>query len=61
MCNIGMIDRALRTLLGLLLISLVFVGPKTLWAWIGVIPLTTAIVGYCPLYTVLGINVSNDN
>ena len=54
--NVGGIDRALRAFVGLVLISLVFVGPQTVWGWIGVIPLATAIIGWCPPYALLGIN-----
>lgn len=54
--NVGSIDRALRAIVGLVLISLVFVGPQTVWGWIGVIPLVTAIIGWCPPYALLGIN-----
>ena len=53
--NMGMIDRALRIVAGLVLISLVFVGPQTPWGWIGVVPLLTAFIGFCPAYTLLGI------
>jgi hypothetical protein len=53
--NEGTIDRVLRVILGLVLISLVFVGPQTVWGWVGVVPLLTGLVGYCPLYSVLGI------
>jgi len=48
------IERALRVVLGLVLLSLVFVGPKTAWGWIGLVPLVTGFVGSCPLYTLLG-------
>ena len=54
--NEGTLDRALRVILGLVLIALVFVGPQTPWGWIGVVPLLTGLVGMCPLYSVLGIN-----
>jgi len=54
--NVGSIDKTLRIIIGLILISLVFVGPKTPWGWIGVIPLVTALVNWCPLYRLLGIN-----
>ena len=54
--NVGSIDRALRAIVGLVLISLVFVGPQTVWGWIGVIPLATAIIGWCPPYSMLGIS-----
>lgn len=53
--NVGKIDRILRIIAGLVLISLVFVGPKTMWGLIGVIPLVTAFVGFCPAYRILGI------
>ncbi len=54
--NVGNLDRAFRIILSIGLISLVFVGPQTLWGWIGVIPLLTAFVSSCPLYSLLGIN-----
>jgi hypothetical protein len=53
--NVGSIDRIARIVLGLVLISLVFVGPQTPWGWIGVVPLLTALVGWCPAYRLLGI------
>ena len=54
--NEGMIDRILRVILGLAVLSLAFVGPQTPWAYLGAIPLLTGLVGFCPLYAVLGIN-----
>lgn len=54
--NEGTIDRALRVILGLVVLSLVFVGPQTAWGWVGLVPLVTGLVGFCPLYAVLGIN-----
>ena len=54
--NVGGIDRALRAIVGIVLISLVFIGPQTVWGWIGIIPLGTAIIGWCPPYALLGIN-----
>jgi hypothetical protein len=53
--NVGSIDRILRIVVGLGLISLVFLGPQTPWGWVGVVPLLTAFIGFCPLYTLLGI------
>ena len=53
--NVGTADRILRIIIGLILIALVFVGPRTAWGWIGVIPLLTALVNFCPLYALLGI------
>lgn len=54
--NEGNIDRALRIILGLGLLALVFVGPQTPWGWIGLVPLITGLVGFCPLYRLIGIN-----
>lgn len=54
--NEGTLDRALRALIGIGLVSIVFVGPQTPWGWLGVMPLATALVGWCPLYAMLGIN-----
>ena len=53
--NEGTIDRALRVVVGLILIAIVFVGPQTAWGWIGLVPLVTGVTGYCPLYALLGI------
>jgi hypothetical protein len=53
--NEGTVDRALRVVLGLVGLSLVFVGPQTAWGWIGLVPLLTGLVGSCPVYTLLGI------
>jgi hypothetical protein len=53
--NVGSIDRILRIVVGLGLISLVFVGPQTPWGWIGVVPLLTAAISFCPFYTLIGI------
>ena len=53
--NEGTVDRVLRVLLGIGLLSIVFVGPQTPWGWIGLVPLVTGLVGSCPLYTLLGL------
>ncbi len=50
------VERVVRVLLGLAILSLVFVGPKTLWGWIGIVPILTGATGLCPLYTILGIS-----
>ena len=54
--NVGSADRLLRIILGIVLIALVFVGPKTAWGWIGVIPLATGFLRTCPLYSIFGIS-----
>lgn len=53
--NEGTLDRLVRIAVGLALIAIVFVGPKTAWGWIGLVPLVTGLVGYCPLYRLLGL------
>lgn len=54
--NVGGIDRIVRIVVGLILLALVFVGPQTPWGWIGLVPLLTGLISWCPLYTVLGFN-----
>ncbi|WP_433988791.1 hypothetical protein SuNHUV7_25260 (plasmid) [Pseudoseohaeicola sp. NH-UV-7] len=54
--NEGTIDRALRVILGLVLLSLVFIGPQTWWGLIGLVPLVTGLMGSCPVYSMLGVN-----
>ena len=54
--NVGGIDRILRAIVGLGLISLVFVGPQTPWGWLGLLPLATAVLGWCPPYAIFGIS-----
>lgn len=56
MTNEGSLDRTLRIVVGLVLLSLVFIGPQTPWGWIGLVPLVTGLVGFCPVYRLLGIN-----
>jgi hypothetical protein len=57
--NVGMIDRIVRILAGLALIAaaLGLFGPayQSVWGWIGVIPLATGLLSWCPAYTILGI------
>jgi hypothetical protein len=55
MINEGTLDRALRVALGIGLLSLVFVGPATYWGLVGLVPLTTGLVGFCPLYRLVGL------
>jgi hypothetical protein len=49
-------DRTLRIVIGLVAISLVFVGPKTMWGLLGIIPLATGVTGSCLLYSLLGVS-----
>jgi hypothetical protein len=53
--NVGGVDRALRIVVGLVLLALVFIGPQTPWGWIGVVPLFTGLIGWCPAYLPFGI------
>jgi hypothetical protein len=48
------VERAVRVVLGLALLSIIFVGPKTLLGLLGIIPLATGLIGSCPLYTLVG-------
>jgi cadmium resistance protein CadD (predicted permease) len=52
--NVGGIDRIARIVIGLVLLALVFVGPKTLWGLIGIIPLATGLFRFCPAYALFG-------
>jgi len=54
--NVGGIDKILRIIVGLALLSLTLVGPQTLWGLIGVVPLLTGIANFCPLYSLIGLN-----
>lgn len=54
--NEGNVDRALRVVVGVALLALAFVGPQTPWGYIGIVPLVTGLMGYCPLYSLLGVN-----
>jgi len=59
MANVGGIDRVVRIVAGAALVALSFVGPytETLYPWglIGIVPLVTGLIGWCPAYTLLGI------
>ena len=48
------VERVLRTVLGLGVLSLAFVGPKSPWGYLGIVPLATGLLGSCPLYTLFG-------
>ena len=54
--NLGTVDRVVRAALGLGLLALTFTGPQTSWGYLGVIPLLTATMRSCPLYTLLGLS-----
>lgn len=52
--NVGGIDRALRILAGLVLLALTLTGQIGVWGWIGVVPLATGLIGWCPPYALFG-------
>ncbi len=54
--NVGGIDRALRIVVGIALVALAATGTVGAWGWIGIIPLATGTIKFCPLYTLLGID-----
>ena len=54
--NEGPLDRTIRVVLGIALLSLTVVGPKSLVGLVGLIPLATGIVGFCPLYRIVGLS-----
>jgi len=54
--NEGTIDRIVRVVIGIALLSLVFVGPQTMWGLVGIVPLLTGIVGFCPAYKLFGLS-----
>jgi predicted RND superfamily exporter protein len=54
MKNIGSTDRIARIVLGVVLIALALTGVFSPWGWIGLVPLVTAIVGVCPIYSIFG-------
>jgi hypothetical protein len=54
--NVGLTDRMIRIVIGIVLLAIVFTGPRTPWGWIGIIPLFTGLAGICPLYGLLGLS-----
>lgn len=54
--NEGALDRILRVVVGIVILSMAFIGPQPPWAYLGLIPLLTGLVGFCPLYAILKIN-----
>jgi hypothetical protein len=54
--NVGGIDRILRISAGAILVALAATGTVGLWGWVGLVPLATGLTGWCPPYSLLGIN-----
>ena len=56
--NVGGLDKIIRIVAGVILLALVFIGPKTPWGWLGLLPLATGIFNFCPAYTVLKLSTA---
>lgn len=54
--NVGNIERIIRIVVGLAILALAFVGPTSPWAYLGLVPLITGLLGWCPPYALLGIS-----
>ena len=54
--NIGNVERIVRVVVGVGILALAFVGPRTPWAYLGVLPILSGLVGWCPPYALLGIS-----
>lgn len=54
--NVGGIDRTIRIVAGLVLIGLAATGTVGAWGWLGIVPLATGAIGWCPPYAILGFN-----
>jgi hypothetical protein len=54
--NEHIVERIIRIVVGLAVLSLVVIGPKTPVAWLGAVPLVTGLLGSCPLYTLFGLS-----
>ncbi|WP_111429091.1 DUF2892 domain-containing protein [Rhodobacteraceae bacterium DSL-40] len=59
--NMGTTDRAIRFIVGALLIVLAMTGTIGAWGWLGLIPLATAFISFCPAYRLLGISTCKLN
>lgn len=56
--NIGTADRWIRIIVGVILIALAISGTIGAWGWIGIIPLATALINFCPLYRLIGLSTN---
>lgn len=54
--NVGGIDRILRIVIGAVLVLLALTGTVGWWGWLGLLPLATGLIGWCPPYSIFGIN-----
>jgi Inner membrane protein YgaP-like, transmembrane domain len=54
--NVGSAERGIRVFVGIVALSLAFWGPKSIWGFLGIIPLATGVIGWCPGFKILGIS-----
>lgn len=54
--NIGATERVIRVAAGAIIISMAFLGPQSPWAYLGLVPVITGLIGWCPPYAMLGIS-----
>ena len=54
--NVHNIERVVRVVIGAAIVSLVFIGPQSPWGWLGLVPIATGLLGWCPPYAMLGIS-----
>ncbi|MHB8622116.1 MAG: YgaP family membrane protein [Sulfuricaulis sp.] len=59
--NVGGVDRAVRVVAGLGILCLAFIGPRTAWGYLGLVPITTGLIGWCPAYLPFGIKTCRIN
>lgn len=58
--NVDGIERLARIILGLAVLALAFVGPRSSWAFLGIIPMASGLLGWCPLYSLFGLSTCGD-
>lgn len=56
--NVGGIDRILRIVVGVALVAATALGYLPVWGYIGIVPLVTGLINFCPLYPLLGVNTN---
>ena len=54
--NVCLVERIIRIVVGGIILSLAFIGPQTPWGYLGIVPLLTGLIGWCPPYALLGIS-----
>ena len=54
--NVGGIDRIARIIVGLVMLGLAATGSVGWWGWLGIVPLATGAIGWCPPYAIFGFN-----